>query len=151
MSVIERPFSELLRSPKTVVAKLDDHDVVLKRRNAPALRLTRADRDDDRNEAFEALARLLRNMAVHSPSGFDAALEDAFGWSTFLPMTDRKQFVEELTRTLVGAGEVENYSPVAQLLQEWKATAEVHADPALAKRLGRAINANGDAVAAPGD
>ena len=112
MSVVERPFSEFLRQPKSVVAELVDHDVLLRRRNAPALRLSQADRDDDRSEAFEALSRLLRNLAVHSPSALDGAVDDVFAWVTFLPKADRKLFVEELTRTLVGAAAVENYSPV---------------------------------------
>lgn len=149
MSVVERPFSEFLRQPKDVVAELAEHDVLLRRRNAPALRLSQADRDDDRSEAFEALSRLLRNLAVHSPAALDGAVDDAFAWVTFLPKSDRKLFVEDLTRTLIGAAAVENYSPVAQLLREWRATAEIHADPALARRLRKAIDADGEQVAAP--
>jgi hypothetical protein len=149
MSVVERPFSEFLRQPKDVVAELAEHDVLLRRRNAPALRLSQADRDDDRSEAFEALSRLLRNLAVHNPAALDEAVDDAFGWVTFLPKPDRSLFVEDLTRTLIGAAAVENYSPVAQLLREWKATAEIHADPALARRLRKAIDADGKQVAVP--
>jgi len=66
-----------------------------------------------------------------------------------LPKADRKLFVEELTRTLVDAAAVENYSPVALLLREWSATAEVHADPALARRLRGPIEAAGEPVTAP--
>ena len=149
MRVIERPFSEFLRQPNDVVAEVAEHDVVLRRRNAPALRLSQADRYDDRSAAFEALARLLRNLAVHHASAFDAAVEDAFGWSTFLPKSDRRLFVEELTRTLVGAADVENYAPVVQLLREWRATAEIHADPALARRLRKPIEADGGQLTAP--
>jgi len=149
MSVVERPFSEFLRQPKDVVAELVEHDVLLRRRNAPALRLSQADRDDDRSEAFEALARLLRNLAVHSPEALGEAVDDVFAWLTFLPRADRKLFVEELTRTLVGSAAVDNYSPVAQLLREWKATAEIHADPKLARRLRKPVEAQGDPVAAP--
>lgn len=149
MSVVERPFSEFLRQPKSVVAELVKHDVLLRRRNAPALRLSRADRDDDRSEAFEALSRLLRNLAVNSPSALDGAVDSVFAWVTFLPDSDRELFVEELTRTLVGAAEVESWAPVAQLLRDWKATAEVHSDPALARRLGVPIDAAGVQVTAP--
>lgn len=149
MRVVERPFSEFLRQPNDVVAQLVEHDVVLRRRNAPALRLSRADRDDDRSEAFEALARLLRNLAVHNPAALDAAVDEVFGWVTFLPKADRKVFVEELTRTLVGAADVENYAPVAQLMREWKATAEIHADPALARRLREPLDADGVQVTVP--
>ena len=55
MRVIERPFSDFLRQPNDVVAELGDHDVLLRRRNAPALRLSDAGRDDQRDEAFAAL------------------------------------------------------------------------------------------------
>ena len=149
MSVVERPFSEFLRQPKNVVAELAEHDVLLRRRNAPALRLSQADRDDDRSEAFGALARLLRNLAVHNPTALDEAVDDAFAWVTFLPKPDRSLFVADLTRTLIGAAAVENFSPVAQLMREWKATAEIHADPALARRLRKPIDAGGEQVAAP--
>ena len=44
MRVIERRFSEFLRQPNDVVAELADHDVVPRRRNAPALRLSQGRR-----------------------------------------------------------------------------------------------------------
>lgn len=149
MGLVERPFSEFLRQPNDVMSELDEHDVLLRRRNAPALRLTQADRHEARAEAFGALAKLLRNLAMHSPAALDEAVDDAFAWLTFLPKSDRRLFVDELTRTLVGAAAVENYSPVAQLLREWKATAEICADPKLARRLRKPIEAVGNRIAAP--
>lgn len=149
MRVIERPFSEFLRQPNDVVAELADHDVLLRRRNAPSLRLSEADRDDERSEAFEALARLLRNMVAHSPSGLEQTVADVFPWATFLPKRDRNAFIDELTTTLMAAAGLENYGPVGQLLREWKATAEIHADPKLARRLRRSIDADGDPVPVP--
>ena len=149
MRVIERPFSEFLRQPNDVVAELADHDVLLRRRNAPSLRLSEADRDDERSEAFDALARLLRNMMAHSPSGLEQTVADVFPWVTFLPKRDRGAFVDELTTTLMAVAGMDNYAPVGQLLREWKATAEIHADPKLARRLRRSIDADGDGVPAP--
>ena len=149
MRVIERPFSEFLRQPNDVVAELSDHDVVLRRRNAPALRLSDAERDDERSEAFEALARLLRNMVLHSPSGLGQTVIDAFPWTTFLPARDLRLFLDQLTATLVAVAGLENFAPVGQLLREWKATAEIHADPKLARRLRRSIDAEGDPVPSP--
>ena len=149
MRVIEHPFSEFLRQPNEVVAELDDHDVVLRRRNAPPLRLSAATRDDERAQAFDAAARLLRNLLMHSPAGLDDALEDVFPWSTFLPKRDRAMFVDELGLTLVAASAIDNYVPLAQLLREWRATAEIHADPRLARRLRRAADAGGNRVTVP--
>jgi hypothetical protein len=147
--VVERPFSEFLRQPKNVVAELAEHDVVLRRRNAPPLRLSQADRDEDRSEAFDALARLLRNLAVHSPSALDPVLDDVFPWLTFLPGADRRLFIEEFTYTLTGSAAIDNYLPVAQILREWKATAELHADPSLGRRLTEPITADGEPVPTP--
>jgi hypothetical protein len=149
MSVVERLFSEFLRQPNDIVAELAEHDVLLRRRNAPAVRLSPADRDEDRTEAFGALAQLLRTLAVHSPRALDEAIDDVFAWVVFLPKPDRKLFVDELTRTLVGAGAIQNYSPVAQLLREWRSTAEIHADPKLARRLRKPLAADGGQVMVP--
>jgi hypothetical protein len=149
MRVVERQFSEFLRHPKEVVAAVADHDVLLRRRNAPALLLSRADRDEDRVEAFDALARLLRNLAVHRPEALGDAVSEALPWATFLPTGDQRAFVDELTRTLAASATLENFAPVAQLLREWRATAEVHADPKLARRLRKPVVAEGRAVPLP--
>lgn len=149
MRVVERPFSELLRDPKKVIRELADSDVVLRRRGTSALRLTRADRGEERASAFEALARLLHSLATHRPEAMQEAALDAFSWASFLPATDRDQFLSELTRTLLGAAEFDNFAPVSQLLVEWRATAEIHADPKLARRLGAPVAAAGDSVPAP--
>ena len=147
MRVVERPFSDLLRHPKDVTKDVEDSDVLLRRRDEPDLRLTRADRDADRAEAFAALARTLRNLAAHNAKALETALGDAFAWLEFLPAADRRLFVDELTRVLSGAAALDNYSPLSQLVREWRATAEIHADPKLARRLRRSLQAGGDRVA----
>lgn len=92
MRVVERSFSEFLRQPNDVVAELDDHDVVLRRRNAPSLRLSDASRDDERAQTFDAIARLLRNLLVHRPAGLQDAVVNVFPWSRFLPSRERTAF-----------------------------------------------------------
>ena len=135
MHVIERTFSEFLRHPNEVVAELDDSDVVLRRRNAPALRLCRADREDARAETFSGITRLLRNVAIHHPDAVGAALSDAYPWVKYLPDEERRLFAEELTQELLAAAAVGSLASVAQFLREWQSTAEIYADPALLRRL----------------
>lgn len=149
MEVVERPFSEFLRHPNEVVAELAEHEVLLRRRNAPALRLIRADHHSDRTQALESTARLLRNIAAHSPAALSDALLDAFAWARFLPSDARDLFAQELTNTLLAAATVDVYTPVAQLVREWKATAEIHADPDLQRQLTKPVHATGDAVPRP--
>lgn len=112
------------------------------------MRSSEADREEERNEAFDALARLLRNLQVRNPSSLDITVDEVFPWASFLPRQDHKTFVDELTQTLVAVSTIDNYAPVGRLLREWKATAEVHADPRLARRLRRRIDADGDPVPA---
>jgi hypothetical protein len=147
--VIERPFSDLLRHPNDVAGDLEEGDVLLRRRDEPDLRLSLADREAERAEAFAAVARALRNLAVHSPNALADALGDAFPWLEFLPARDRRLFVDEFTRVVTAAAAVDNLTPLAQLIREWRATAEVHADPKLARRLGRALQAAGEPVHLP--
>ncbi|MHB8463804.1 MAG: DUF6247 family protein [Acidimicrobiales bacterium] len=149
MRVIEHPFSDLLRRPKEVTSDVDDGDVLLRRRDGPDLRLTRADRDADRAATFAALGRTLRNLAVHSPKALSEALEEALPWLEVLPVKDRQLFVEEFSRVLVATTELDTYAPLSQLIREWRATAEVHADPRLARSLKRPLHADGGTVTRP--
>lgn len=150
MRVIEHPFSDLLRRPKEVTSDVDNGDVLLRRRDEPDLRLSRADREAERTEAFAALARAFRNLATHNAAALEDALNDAFAWLEFLPRADRRMFVTEFARVVEAAAALDNYAPLSQLLREWRATAEVHADPKLARRLRRPLEPAGESVPPPG-
>jgi hypothetical protein len=149
MRVIEHPFSDLLRRPKEVTSDVDDGDVLLRRRDEPDLRLTRADRDVDRAATFAALGRTLRNLAVHNPKALSEALAEAVPWIEVLPSKDRELFVDEFSRVVVATTELDSYAPLSQLIREWRATAEIHAEPRRARGLKRPIRANGAAVERP--
>lgn len=151
MRVVERQFSDFLRQPNEVVAELENHDVLLRRRGAPALRLTQADREDARAQTMLAAARMLRNLAVHSASAFESALEDGFPWVIYLPKRERAAFTAEVTRALVASADLRDFAPVVQLLREWRATAEVYASPRLAARLRKPIAAKGKSVLPPSE
>jgi len=151
MRVKERPFSDLLRQPKEVARDVEDGDVVLRRRDEPDLWLSRADREGERADAFTALARALRNLALHSPGAFADALIDAFPWTEFLPPAERRSFGQEFSRVVMAAADLDNVAPVTQLVREWRATAEVHADPKLARRLRRPLEASGAPVPVPSE
>lgn len=115
--------------------------MLLRRRNEPDLRLSRADRDAHRAEAFSGLGRALRNLAVHNRPALIDALTDAYPWVEFLPSPDQAAFVEDFSRVVTAAAAVDNYEPLSQLVFEWRATAEVHADPELSRRLRRPLDA----------
>lgn len=152
MRVVERSFSDLLRHPNDVAADLDAGDVLLRRRDEPDLRLTLADRYAERSDVFHVLALSFRSLAVRTPGVLDGALLDSFAWSEFLPPKDRRAFLDEFSRTLIASAEMDTYARLAQVVREWRATAEIHAQPRLAKRLRRPVkSSDGRAVPAPAE
>lgn len=149
MRVIEHQFSELLRHPNDVTDDVEDGDVLLHRRDEPDLRLSRADREDERTATFATLGRTLRNVAVQDPAPLEAALAEELPWIELLPARDRKEFLDEFSKVMAATTELDNYAPLTQLLREWRATAEVYADPRLAKRLRGSLSPSGDRVLRP--
>lgn len=131
MQVIERTFSEFLRQPKEVVAELAQHDVVLRRRNAPDLYLSLAASDISRSKTIECLARLLGKIATDSPETMDGAIEAAFPWVEFLSADGRREFAEDLAQTILASASVENYRQVELTIDSWQNTAEILSDPEL--------------------
>ena len=131
MQVIERTFSEFLRQPKEVVADLTQHDVVLRRRNAPDLYLSLAASDISRAKTIECLARLLCKIAADSPEAMDDAIGAAFPWVEFLSTEERREFAEELTRTILASASVQNFRQVELAIDSWENTAEILSDPEL--------------------
>ena len=114
--------------------------MLLRRRDEPDLRLTLADRDAERTEVFRILASSFRNLAVHSPKVLESVILDAFAWSEFLPVKDRRVFLDEFSRTLSASAEIDTYGQLVQVVREWRATAEVYAEPSLAGRLKRPVD-----------
>lgn len=147
--VTERPFSDLLRHPKDVAVDVEAGDVILRRRDQPDLWLSRADRETERSQAFAVLARTLRNLALRSPDALTDALVEVFSWTEVFPISERSLFVEDFSRVATAAADLDDMRPLTQLLREWRATAEVYADPELAKRLRLRVDAHGQAVAVP--
>lgn len=113
------------------------------------MRMALADREAHQAEAMQAVARMLRSLFVHSEGQQRAAAEEAFPWLVFLPAEDQAAFMAELVQVLNAAAELRNLAPLAQLLQEWRATAEVHADPVLAARLRRPVTEDGGPITSP--
>lgn len=90
------------------------------------------------------MSETLRELidSAEASGGWDAvgALADAFPWVEFLPGPEREMFADELTRARLAESSVASCAPFAQLVREWRATAEICADPELARRLAAPID-----------
>jgi len=143
------PFSELLHHPAATARRLDAvRGLRLRRRDAGDLALIRADQLEQDSAVVDFTARLLAGLVrTENTAALREVLPDALPWSVFLPDDDIEAMLGELVATARGAAALENLSPIALLLAQWRHSAEIYADPALHAALTR--DPEGDLGAAP--
>lgn len=148
----EVPFTELLREPSVTAGRLcDARRLRLRRRDAEDLVLQSAERAAQEDEVIDLSTRLLVEL-VHDAGGtllLRRILPQALPWVMFLPTEAVDELAAELVATLRAAVSIDNLSPVAQLLVEWRHTAEIYADPLLYAAATRVLGDDGGPVPNP--
>ena len=146
----EVQWSELQRDPKGVAALADRGDVRVRRRDGVPLLLVREDSAESAAVGALSAARALRNaLAYLSADDAVGALIEEFPWLDLLPEAERRQFASDFVRAVQASAELGRWSVLAQVVVEWKATAAVFADPALAEDLTRPVDDDLGPVPAP--
>lgn len=126
-------FSEFLRSPNEVLGVLEGTgEVVLTRRNAPALRLTEESVSRTELDTLGIVGQLF--AASLDEAALDRVatrLSVVLPWIGLLPATLHAEFVAEFQDTARACIAVARFDRLAILLEAWRATAEAYADPNL--------------------
>jgi hypothetical protein len=135
----EVQWSELQRDPGGVAALAERDDVRVQRRDGEPLLLVREDRAHAAADGALAAARALRTALVHLDEAAHEALTGEFPWVDRLPADDRRRFVSEFARAVQTSAELGQWDVLSQALLEWRGTAAIHADPALAAELSRPV------------
>nr|WP_085082931.1 hypothetical protein [Mycolicibacter senuensis] len=149
-------FSDLqLRGKATVEAwlhKSANRYLVVRRRDAEDLVLTTASRAAQARETSSVTSRLLVALMQQDPirGVVDDVIPQVFPWVSFLSRDEVREFVTELTSTMKAAESIDNPAPVAQLIDAWRHTAEVLADPELASVLAAPSDGDIGSVPLPG-
>jgi hypothetical protein len=146
----EVQWSDLQRDPKAVAALTDAGVVRVRRRDGAALLLSREDRATSEGAGALTAARALRNALSHvDPTLATEILRDEFPWVDLLPIPDRGRFVTEFVRAVQASAEIGEWTALTRAIDEWKATAVVYADPALAAQLSGPLDTDHGAVPSP--
>lgn len=137
MSLAEHTFTHMLRNSGEVLAEVEHRDVVLRRRDGEDLFLGLRSREASVRDALGVLARILLAASVdpETRERVTGALSASLPWTTFLPDDERSDFFEALTAMAAACVEVDTFEPLAHLIDGWRATAEVHANPEVARLL----------------
>jgi hypothetical protein len=150
-------FSDLqLRGKATIeewLRKSASRMLVVRRRDAEDLVLTTASRAAQAREASSATSRLLVALMQRDPQVGNLLTDvvpQVFPWVAFLSRKEAHDFVEELVSTMKAAESIDNPAPVAQVIDAWRHTAEVLADPDLAAILSAPSDTDYGPVPEPG-
>lgn len=137
MTLAEHTFTHMLRNSGEVLAEVEHRDVVLRRRDGEDLFLGLRSRSESVRDALGVLARVLVAASVDPDTRRRVAggLTASLPWTTFLPGDEREEFFEALTATAAACVEVDTFEPLSHLIEGWRATAEIYANPDLAKVL----------------
>lgn len=117
--------------------RTDDVLVLHQRAGRPAWVLETASRARAATEATEFLSAALVAL-VHDDAMIDrftGALADALPWVAFLPKKEQETFAIEAADTLRACVSIGRYTAFANLIEDWRDTAEIWSDPALADSL----------------
>ena len=149
----EVPFSDLLHRPAATAGRLDSIRALrLRRRGTGDLALMRVEQLEQDGSVVDFTAKLLSSFAAREGAdGLRRILPEALPWMTFLPEPDAEEFLGELVDVARGAAALDNLTPLAVLLTQWKHTAEVHADPALRALVEREPEGDFGAAAPPAE
>jgi hypothetical protein len=150
-ATVERNLSDFLRKSGDVLREVEEHDVLLRRRDGADLMLVRADREEVVRDTVGLSSGFMSWFArAHAPE-FLAGLPDVLPWLRFLPDDDREAFSRELVQTLEACISLDSYDQLGVLLHQWRNTAYVWSRPELLRALGadHAAEGHDEPVPAP--
>ncbi|GAB2633046.1 hypothetical protein ABI214_15265 [Prescottella soli] len=155
MSVDEVTFSELQLQGKATVERLrrsPAQSLRVRRRDAEDLVLTTAARAELEHKAASVTTRMFVALMQRDGRARELVtdvLPEVFPWVAFLSREEVEVFVVELVTTLRAAESLDNPAPVVQVIDAWRHTAEVLADPELAAILAADTDEDLGVVPAP--
>ncbi|MGO9661601.1 MAG: hypothetical protein ACLP7F_25010 [Acidimicrobiales bacterium] len=149
MAVTEVPYSSFLRGPSEVLPALEHGDVQLDRRDAEALVMTRARRYRAAMRGTSLASAMVRDLAKNDVGLAARLLAEQLPWLAWMPRAEQEDCLAEILTHLAAGAETGTFEPFARSLGEWEHTAEVWADPELAKRLSSELPGKGKTIPRP--
>lgn len=149
MAVTEVSYSSFLRGPTEVLPALEHGDVQLDRRDGEPLVMTRAHRYRSWMQGMALSSRVIRHLLKEDPDLAERLLADELPWLQWLPSGEQTDCLSDILTQLAAGAETGTFEPFARAIAEWKHTAEVWADPQLAKRFTSDFPGNGEVIARP--
>jgi len=134
-------ISQFLRNSGSALLEVDDHDLLLERRDGADIYLKRADREHAFHESVTASGRMMAALLADETTRTAVLnrMEVVLPWTTFLPDREQERFAEEFVRVVAACAEIDNFTSAGMTLKQWKNTAGVYADTRVRRSLSGPI------------
>jgi hypothetical protein len=119
-------FTELLRKPKAVLAKLDCGQVHITRTDGDDLVIMREHDLAILEQGAALSSRLMRSIAEHHNNA-PAALTSMFAWVAEFSKDELRMYADEITQLVYSSSELSAYNSLLQAQREWRETARAYA------------------------
>jgi Family of unknown function (DUF6247) len=136
--------SDFARNPNTALKKIEQGDIFLRRtKGKGSIRVSLESRAQAASTGMGEMARVLalfiQTLPLTSPAFLDA-LTTHYPWMRFLPERDRAEFVREFLETMKDCASINNFSRIEAVVNAWRSSAEIHADPELLAHLTKPLS-----------
>ena len=92
---------------------------------------------------------IVRDLAKNDSKLAIKLLAEQLPWLAWMPRAEQVECLSEILTHLAAGAETGTFEPFARAVAEWEHTAEVWADPELAKRLSSDFKGDGRAMPRP--
>lgn len=136
------PFSDLSKHSKRVADALDRvHRLYVKRRDGEDLYITTARHDREREETADVVSRLLAALVASEEGArvVERSLPVVFPWVRHLSDGERQEFVRDIVGATRDVVDLDVHATLHRITAEWRATARILADPALAAQAAQPL------------
>lgn len=120
-------FTELLRTPKTVLEHVDEGPVRITRRDGDDLVILRGDELDTLEQGVAFSSVLLRAIGRHSGDAV-AAVRELYAWTTQLADHEVSEYAAEMERLVYAASELGRFERLLRAQSNWRETALAYAE-----------------------
>ncbi|MHA3682711.1 hypothetical protein ACXR2W_00400 [Leucobacter sp. HY1908] len=119
-------FTDLLRRPKEVLARINEEQVRITRRDGDDLVILRGHDLDVLESGVALSSQLIR--AIHRNSGnVEVALTELFAWANDFKDSELTEYATEIESLLYSASELGSFERLLRVQTEWRETAAAYA------------------------
>ncbi|MDF2444365.1 MAG: hypothetical protein JWR01_2568 [Subtercola sp.] len=119
-------FTDLLRRPKEVLARIDEGQLRITRRDGDDLVILRGHDLEVLQNGTALSSRLIRAIG-RNQNNVVAALRDLFAWTAEFSADELADYASEIEQLVYSASELGTYDRLLRAQQEWQETALAYA------------------------